>query len=321
MLKHFLLAVLCSLLTVVTAANVAEKNGKTQYPYIITAEQFSTSFIVINPNVDPLSEAAIVWRYDPLQDWNIDDKYARYFTNPSEAKIVNNGTKLLLTSSGGICALVDLKKCASDWVVFPEGNTHSAEILSDGNLLTASSASGGYLTLYDLKKDRKGSIYKKYVLRRAHTIVFDPKDKLLYVAWKEGIISYKYDPEKVELKEIRKYNLNRPDLTANTHDLIIDPVDGKLIMSLTRGLIKLDQATGKFELIHPQRHIKSISADPKHGLLLTFPDTYKIWWNDKLHILGADGKIKQFFRMPHMRFYKARWIPDNENFWLKNKTQ
>lgn len=290
------------------------ENSVAKYPYIVAAEQFSTSFIVIDPNVDVLKNEAIVWRYAPIKDWDVPEDKLRTFSNPSEVKIVKDGTKLLLTCSGGACALIDLATGKYDWLVFPYGNPHSAELLPDGNVVTASST-GAYLRLYDLKKDIKGTVSKKYPLESAHGVVWDKKTELLYACGKHGIVSYKYDPEKVELTQVKEYNLDLPDLASGGHDLYLDPRDGKLLVTVTRGMVKVDQESGKFEVITPQRHIKSVSVAPGIGTLVMIPT--ESWWSDKLGILDEQGVIKDFIRMPHMRFYKARWIPDMEKFQFK----
>ena len=286
------------------------------YPYIIAAEQFSTSFLVLNPNVDPCSREAIVWRYNPAVHWDFDDKYLRKFRNPSEAKIVENGSKLLFTCSGGACGLIDLATEKLDWLVFAGGNPHSAEILPDGNAVTASSI-GSHLMLWDLKKDIKGSVSKKYMLPSAHGVVWDPQTQLIYACGKHGIVSYKYDPEKVELTQVRIYNLDRKDIAAYAHDLLLDPCDGKLLVTVTRGLVKVDQISGAFEVITPQRYLKSASISPAAGTLVMMAT--RRYWSDELHKVDEQGRIVDFIRLPHMQFYKARWISDNENMWIKNK--
>ena len=288
-----------------------------KYPYILATEQFTTSFMVLNPNVDILSPEAIVWRYNPAVDWDIENKHLRAFRNPSDAKIVQNGSKLLFTTSGGVCGLIDLTQKKLDWLVFANGNPHSAELLPDGNAVTVSSI-GSYLMLFDLKKDIKGSISKKYILKSAHGVVWDNKNQLLYACGRNGVVSYKYDPEKVELTPVREYNLDLPERIADAHDLIIDPVDGKLLVTVTRGLLKLDQITGAFEVITPHRRIKSVSVVPEIGIMIVMAEK-GTWWSDKLRRVDSRGAITDFIRMPHMHFYKARWISDSENIWLKNK--
>ena len=307
---------LAVLAVILTNTGCAVDKQLSRYPYIVAAEQFSTSFLVLNPNVDILSKEAIVWRYDPAVHWDFDGKYLRTFRNPSEAKIVKNGTKLLFTCSGGACGLIDIATEKLDWLVFAYGNPHSAEILPDGNAVTASSI-GSYLMLYDLKKDLKGSVNKKYTLKSAHGVVWDPKTQLLYACGKHGVVSYKYDPEKVELTQKRIYNLDRPDIAAYGHDLQLDPRDGKLLVTVTRGLVKLDQVSGEFEVITPQRRLKAVSSLPGYATL-TMMATER-YWSDELHLIDSNGKVVDFLRLPHMHFYKARWISDKENIWLENK--
>ena len=305
------------LLTILFCTGCLADKTPQKYPYILATEQFSTSFLVLDPNVDISSPAAIVWRYNPAVDWDIENKHLRAFRNPSDAKIVQNGSKLLFTTSGGVCGLIDLTLKKLEWLVFANGNPHSAELLPDGNAVTASSI-GSYLMLFDLKKDIKGSISKKYALKSAHGVVWDNKTQLLYACGRNGVVSYKYDPVKVELTPVREYNLDLPERIADAHDLIIDPVDGKLLVTVTRGLVKLDQITGAFEVITPRRRIKSVSVAPEIGTLIVLAEKGG-WWSDTLRWVDKHGAITDFIRMPHMHFYKARWIPDSENIWLKNK--
>ena len=192
----FLFAIL--LATIQTFASEAK------LPLIVAAEQLSTRFLILDPNEDPLSQAAIKWAWNPRQSPKVELDHYYFYNNPSEVKLIDNGKKLLFSCSGGACGIIDIASGELLTHVYPMGNPHSIEILPDGNLVTASST-GARLTLFDLKSDPSGRKCKKYPLRSAHGVVFDTQKQILFSCGSSGLSEWKYDPEKVELVLVKEH--------------------------------------------------------------------------------------------------------------------
>ena len=156
------------------------------YPWIIAAEQLSTRFLILDPNEDPLSKAAIKWAWTPRQSAKVALDHYYFYNNPSEVKLIDGGRKLMFSCSGGACGIIDIASGELLTHVYPMGNPHSVELLPDGNMVTASST-GRTLTLFDLKSDPAGSIYKQYTFRSAHGVVYDEKTQHLFSCGSYGL--------------------------------------------------------------------------------------------------------------------------------------
>ena len=61
-----------------------------------------------------------------------------WFSNLSEAKPVYSGKYMLVTASGGGVAIINVSSKKAIWYDYAGGNTHSAELLPNGNVVTAS---------------------------------------------------------------------------------------------------------------------------------------------------------------------------------------
>lgn len=284
---------------------------QSKYPYILAAEQFACRFTVIDPNVPPTSPEAVVWSWSPMNNWDIQDADLRAFGNPSEVKSVLNNTHLLATASGGACVLIDFKTNTVKHMLHADGNTHSAELLADGNIVTASS-SGCYLRLFDLKNDPEGKTFREYYQRTAHGVVFDYRSEKLFSCGGDGMAAWEYDPEKVELKQVEDYNWNTPEHQFDGHDLSLDSSNGKLVVTGHSALWYFDTLSGKREMIAPLSDVKSASFAPELPPLLMIPD--ESWWSDRLLLLNTDKTHKDLLRMAHWRFYKARWLTGHVEF-------
>ena len=290
-----------------------DKVQVSNYPWIIAAEQLSTRFLILDPNEDPLSKAAIKWAWTPRQTAKVELDHYYFYNNPSEVKLIDNGKKLMFSCSGGACGIIDIASGDLLTHVYPMGNPHSVEILPDGNLVTASST-GRTLTLFDLQSDPAGSIYKQYTFRSAHGVVYDEKTQHLFSCGSYGLAEWQYDADNVELIPVKEHifarSCSEEDLYRG-HDLYVDPADGWLTLTGGTELCKFNCVTGERKTIVNIDSIKSASFTAGTPTLLLIPN--ESWWNDTLTLLNDDGTTQPLCRYPHFRFYKARWIPDAMN--------
>ena len=290
-----------------------DKLQASTFPMIIAAEQLSTRFLILDPNEDPLSKAAIKWTWTPRQSAKVALDHFYFYNNPSEVKLIDNGRKLIFSCSGGACGIIDITTGELLTHVYPMGNPHSVELLPDGNMVTASST-GRMLTLFDLKNDPDGNISKQYVFRSAHGVVYDEKTQHLFSCGSFGLAEWEYDEDKVELIPFKEHIFARSDREEDLyrgHDLYRDPADGMLTLTGGTELCKFNCTTGERTVIVNINSIKSASFTAGAPTLLLIPNEQ--WWNDTLMLLKDDGTLQELCRFPHFRFYKARWIPDNMN--------
>ncbi|MBE6372924.1 MAG: WD40 repeat domain-containing protein [Lentisphaerae bacterium] len=273
-----------------------------RYPLIAAAEQFSSRILLLDPNRDPLSDQAIVWQWSPMHDWDMDRDTLRQYVNLSEVKPVSGGTRLLVTASGGACVMLDLRTGRLEYALAAGGNPHSAELLPDGNVVTASSK--GYLRLFDLKNDPSGKTFTDSYQESAHGVVLIPGQDRLFSSGKDGLILWQYDADRVRLIRQQEFQFNLPDLRFAGHDLVLHPVNGKLYLTGTSRMLEVDPDSGRAEQVFEIPKIKSISFAPGFPPLVIIPD--ESWWTSRLRLL-EDGTPRELLRIPHFRFYKARW--------------
>ncbi|MBB5438187.1 hypothetical protein HDC92_001862 [Pedobacter sp. AK017] len=254
-----------------------------------------------------LKTQAIVWEWKAAT--GIPAKDVAWFSNISEGKLVYSGKYMLITASGGGVALVRISDKATVFYCYVGGNTHSAEILPDGNIVTASST-GKLLTLIHVNLNSfPDNIYKKtIVLDDAHNVVWDKQRQILWSANKDKLVAYTYN-----------FNCNAPGLTVKEsinlpaggcHDLF--PVFGEdaLWLSTSTKAWKVDLKTRNIKESSALPRIKSVGSGPKGYPAITLQgiDTDRQWYNDKVQDLNG----KTIFQMDGLKMYKARWDLKND---------
>lgn len=261
-----------------------------------------------------------VWSWDPYtacvpaaqQDW---------FINPSEVKPVFNRRYILMTASGGAVALIRL---ADHKLVFYANcgqNPHSAEILPDGNIVTAESRSGEINTFVVDTVKVFGVKANTVKLGNAHNVVWDKKRQYLYATgtMKEGITAlfrFKYNGNRSNPTLTNQTRIYTFDKESGGHDLF--PVFGeqdKLWLTAASAVYKFDlsgvtdatnndSAEPSCEKVYDIADIKSVCNGPD-GILMLKPT--EEWWAEGL----VNEKKEELFKMDGSRIYKGRWMIDN----------
>lgn len=243
----------------------------------------------------------IIWDWKPASS-NVKPGHAKWFSSISDAKIVYNGKYILTVASGGGVALIRIADKKTVFYAYAGGNTHSAELLPDGNIVAASSH-GNFLMLFkvDTLHFPENVYTKKVFIEFGHNVVWDHKRQLLWSAGLSQLKSFIYN-----------FNCEQPDLQlkdsvhlpgSEAHDLF--PVDGKDALWLTNneGVYQYDIATKQLTKADvPQSKIKSVSSGPAgYPVIVLQPN--ESWWSDE--VLDAQGK--PVFSQKGLRIYKARW--------------
>ena len=268
---------------------------------IVCTEQFSTRVMIFNAdNADWNNSDATIWDFDPLYNLGVPQEKLRYFGAMSEVKLVCNMTQLLITASCGAVAMVRIADGAVLFCEYAGGNTHSAELLPDGNIVSASS-SGNYLRLFRSSAADSAD----FEMQDAHGVVWDHKRSCLWSSGAYGIVRWEYDGRK--LIRNGEYPVKQGELFWG-HDLF--PVYGqdKLFLSGT-ALLRFDPENCTYKEIYSgEPFIKSISQDAAGRVLVTTPQEH--WWSDSVCLLT--GNVATPWRTKkNMRFYKARWMLHN----------
>lgn len=270
---------------------------------IILAEQSQNSIVIVNPE-----SHQTVWQWN-VENSNIDPAYWKWFKATSDAKVIYDGRYILITASGGGVALIRVTDKKVVFYAYAGGNTHSAEILPDGNVVCASST-GNYLSIFRTDTTTTTTpidIYcKKIPNKFGHNVVWDNKRKVLWSTAMDYLITYRYN-----------FNKDNPDLTRidsikipgnQPHDLF--PVYGEDTLWLTtmEAVFKFEISSGKFHKIEfaGDMNIKSISSGPEAYPVIILRPKEK-WWTDEV----LDINNISIFSEKGYRIYKARWFVNN----------
>ena len=97
-----------------------------------------------------------IWSWDPYTAC-VPAAQQGWFVNPSEVKPVFNRRYILMTASGGAVALIRLSDHKLMFYANCGQNPHSAEVLPDGNIVTAESKSGEINTFVVAKVKELGA--------------------------------------------------------------------------------------------------------------------------------------------------------------------
>ena len=252
-----------------------------------------------------VSKKEIIWQWEPAHS-NVKAEHVKWFSSISEAKPVYNMQYVLVTASGGGVALVRIADKKAVFYAYAGGNTHSAEILPDGNMVSASST-GQYLTIFkvDTLAAPEQVYSKKIQIEFGHNVVWDNEHQVLWSAAMNKLKAFKYN-----------FNCNEPDITltetidlsgTESHDLFPVYHEKKLWLTDTAAIYTFDPATKKISKTSFSRHnIKSVSSGPTGFPIIMIEPKVK-WWTDS--VIDTKGNI--VFELDGLKLYKARWFLPN----------
>ena len=277
--------------------------GKDLRNQILCSNQATRDVLVMDVDGDWSKPESILWKWNPEGDPNIPADRLKRFNHIDETKVVNGGKQILVTSSTGGMALVDVATKQSVFTGYPGGSTHSADLLPDGTIITASST-GNFLMVFT-RKDGEKTAHKTFKLTfaDAHGVVWDKLLSLVWAVGKEAVICcrYNFDYENPQLTIVESFPLKPNPYWG--HDLILLEKERKLLMT-GRNMLEFDTMTGQYKLFMKRKSVKSISIHPETGeQLVQIPK--ENYWNDTVTLLNGDRK----WTLPgNAKIYKARWF-------------
>ncbi len=317
--KHLL--VCCSAVTMLSASEL---------PDIAIVEQKEPAYMILSSGLEWTKSSAKLWSWNPTVDERLSklvcssDPEKRMcgelFRDPSDIKPVMGGTHLLVTASYGGAALIRIADKRILWHVYPANNPHSAELLPDGNVVTASS-NGNYLKLFNLAKfnpkDPGATPFQQYFADDAHGVVWDAKRQRLWSSGRFGIVEWKYhsDRNSPSLEQVAVHLLTDPRVQNAYRRLLghdLYPVAGRdqLFLTTAENIYLFDPDTRTYSLFRAIPSIKSIglSAPLPGGVLVMMKPSEK-WWSPGLFFPDNDS-LSRRCTLPGAKIYKARWMPD-----------
>ena len=292
-MKKFLISiVLCGLCVI----------GQDLRNQILCSDQKTRDVFIMDANDDWSKPEAILWHWNPKDDPNIPRERLGAFGNISDSKCVSDGKQVLVVASGGGMALIDVATKQSVFTAYPGGNTHSAELLPDGTVITASST-GATLKVFTRVGDEK-TPHKTFTYKfpGGHGVVWDPIHALVWAVGADVLVAFRYnfDVEDPQLVPVQSFDLGKG---YSGHDLVLLKKENKLLIT-GRTVLEFDTMLGKLRSFSDKRSVKSISIHPETGeQLVQIPNEQ--WWNDTVMLLNGDRK----WTLPNKaRIYKTRWF-------------
>ncbi|MGM9737483.1 MAG: DUF6528 family protein [Candidatus Cryptobacteroides sp.] len=231
-----------------------------------------------------------------------------------DCKIVDNGKKLLLSSSYNWCALVDI---ATSKVLFYSTqcpNAHSAEYIMGKYIAVACSTGStddySKVQLYDI--NHSNEIISRSDLNSAHGVVWNSQRQELYAAGNNVLQTYTIegmDSGAASLKLVKSASTPQGGL----HDLTFIDDNTLCVAGVKAYLYNLN--TGSFdEMKHftNSTGIKSLNYNPETGEFwytdATVPEGNESWSSQKIRhgIDRNSADTDRIIRVPDMDMYKVR---------------
>ncbi|WP_353719320.1 DUF6528 family protein [Dyadobacter sp. 676] len=242
----------------------------------------------------------IIWSWDARQATDLPELYrTKLFNTMDDCKAVRGGKQLLVSSSGGAVALVDMqdKKVLFHTTV---PNAHSIELLP-GDLLAAAASvqpAGNKLMLFSLKQPDKPLFTDS--LYSAHGVVWNVKRQSLFALGYDVLREYKIVAGN-SLQMVAKWTI--PGIGG--HELQPVNTAGDLFVTEHHGSWLFSLATQQFTKIQgfpDAENIKSLGRDASGQYIYTIPE--ESWWT--FHVKFHEPA--RTFAFPDMHVYKARWF-------------
>lgn len=244
------------------------------------------------------------WRAKDRED--LPEAQRKRFGTTDDCKPVEGGKKVLISSSGSGCALVEHPSGRVLWHGHVT-SAHSLELLPRERVVVAGSTggTGNKLVVFDLSRSDV-PVYET-PLPSGHGVVWDEARKCL---WALGFAELR----RYELKD---WESDKPSLVMQAshalpdedgHELQAMPSGADLIVS-THGHVYLFNRDKAAFRPHPELGdkalVKSVNAHPVTGRIVFIQASDKTWWSNSIGLRAPAGEIKS----PNERLYKARWFP------------
>jgi hypothetical protein len=229
------------------------------------------------------------------------------FKTTDDCKPIDNGARILITSSAGGLAIVE--RDSGDTLFHATvPNAHSAEVLPRNRVVAAASvnAKGDRLMLFD--RDKSGAELFSTPLHSAHGVHWVETEQTLWALGHDELQAYDlvdWDSAKPSLKLRKSWKLP----SASGHDLSPVPGEAAFIVTTNTNVYTFDRKSSTFTP-HPALGalpvIKSVSIHPTTKRMVYTQADRPEWWTRTLRFLDPAATLA----FPGDRLYKVRWASD-----------
>lgn len=251
--------------------------------------------------IDPTADStAALWTWRAKDRPELPETLRNTFRTTSECKPQKDGKQLLITSSGGGCALLEFPSGKALWWARAT-NAHSIEALPGGLIAVASSVGkgGDQVILYD--ETSPMSAIAQIPLASAHGLVWDEARQCLWALGFDELIACTLENRKLVVKSRHKL----PD--DDGHDLRAVPNSPELILSTHASVWRFHRDDVVFRpdpMLKNRARVKSIDIHPASSRIAMIQSAEKQWWSDSVHFLLPNAK----HNITDATLYKARWL-------------
>lgn len=255
----------------------------------------STNVYIVNADNSADDNLDVLWHWDSSTS-DIPDAFRGMFVHCDDAKSVNDGTQILVTSSSatGGCALIDrsTKKC----LFYARGNNaHSAELLPSDRIVVACSTGNNdrnnSLLVFDIAES--DNVKFQTSLTSAHGVQWIASRQRLYAIGENNLVEYSLqDWDTKEPKLHVERTIKTP--TNGLHDLTVVSDSELLCAGNNAYLLHLDDLTfTELPQFHGETDVKSVNYNKASGVIWT-TIAEESWWTfhiKEMHI-GSNDPVK-----------------------------
>ncbi|HVJ68760.1 MAG TPA: DUF6528 family protein [Caulifigura sp.] len=262
---------------------------------------------VIDVERDGPGQIQKLWSWKGAEREDVPAGLRRQFATTDDCKSVRNGERVLISSSSGGCALVEVSTGRVLWTETVPA-AHSIELLPGERIVVAASTAGkgGGDRLVLFNAHAKGEPLWTGPLHSAHGVVWDAERQRLWAIGFDALQEYElaeWDGAKPSLRLAGSFPLP----SEGGHDLQPVPGTDDLILSTHDHVELFSRATRTFHR-HPTigdlTHVKSAMIHPSNGRLMCVQASEQQWWTSELRLLNPDVRRS----LATEKIYKARWV-------------
>ncbi|WP_295731350.1 DUF6528 family protein [uncultured Muribaculum sp.] len=231
-----------------------------------------------------------------------------------DCKPVENGSKILVTSSYNWCVLLERETKNILFHTTQAANAHSAELLPGNRIVVAcsdgSSSNHHQVQLYDIAKPN--TVLQRYTLQYAHGVVWSENNKRLYAAGHNQLQVYSlldWDTENPQLK--LEKTINTPQ--GSVHDITLADANTLVVAGVKAYLFDMNtESFTEMPLFAASTQIKSLNYNPATSELwytdATKPEGTQSWSTQTLRYSTdyTASKETSTIKVPDMDVYKVR---------------
>ncbi|HHV86601.1 MAG TPA: hypothetical protein GXX42_12440 [Petrimonas sp.] len=245
----------------------------------------------------------IAWSWDAQIANDLPFEYrTRKFNSIDDCKSINNGEQLMISSSSGAIAIVNIEDNKVTFIA-DVPNAHSVEIIPGNKIIAAASTApeGNQLMLFDINQPSK--LLDTDSLYSAHGLVWDNRRNILFALGYDVLREYKINYEN---KLIVNDEWKIPGISG--HDLSISQDGNNLFITEHTGawIFNIENHSfSKIEQFPDAENIKSINQNKNHLYVYTVAE--ESWWTYQVKFFNPSG----YLSFPNLRVYKARFYNVN----------